>query len=350
MGTQNILNYYFNRLDAKLDYSSYHDFYLAADEVGYNQEVVYSDNVIGYNNGNVLPLWIDLNSTGSSTQPTLTGVCDNPQMSIEDNSTTGTPQTIISLNYWGKAVSSCDCPYTAETAETFTIPNINLTGIDNGLLTGMTTGQTLTLYDDLPESLKFDRLSYGKNMKMHQVSASTYSPNNISYTISSSTDNSGYYQQLNGGFYQGFYNLYGYPYNILPDRPDLGWTVETFLKLRATGSTSGGCFTTHIPKTSSLNTCNAPHSKSLNDVYDNNSGLFYYVGTRAENKFHSDFTTESSCTSFSGINCCNAATIQHALGPAVASVSPVATSTGGTAGTITLTAETHVGVETNTRL
>jgi len=333
MGTQNILNYYFNRLDAKLDYSSYYDFYLAADEMGYNQEVIYSDNIIGYNNGDVLPVWMDLNSTGSSTQPTLTGVCDNPQMSIEDNSTTGTPQTITSLNYWSNAVSSCNCPYTAETAETFIVPNINLTGIDNGLLTGMTTGQTLTLYEDLPTSLKFDRLSYGKNMKMHQVSASTDSPNNINYTLSSDTDSSGYYQQLNGGFYQGFYNLYGYPYTILPDRPDLGWSVETFLKLRTTGSTSGSCFSTVS------NVCSG--HQSLNDVYYNNSGLFYYIGTRAENKFHSDFITESGCTSITGTNCCNGTISGHTIGPATASTSPVASSTGGTAGTITLTAETH---------
>ena len=48
MGTQNILNYYGNRLDAKLSYSSYYDFYLASDEDNFNREVVYSDNIIGY--------------------------------------------------------------------------------------------------------------------------------------------------------------------------------------------------------------------------------------------------------------------------------------------------------------
>ena len=40
MGTQNLLNYYFNKLDAKINYSSYYDFYLASDEKNYNTEGV----------------------------------------------------------------------------------------------------------------------------------------------------------------------------------------------------------------------------------------------------------------------------------------------------------------------
>ena len=52
------------------------------------------------------------------------------------------------------------------------------------------------------------------------------------YTISSATDNSGYYQELNGGYYAGVYKYHAYPYSVLPDRPDKGWAMETFLKLK----------------------------------------------------------------------------------------------------------------------
>ena len=52
------------------------------------------------------------------------------------------------------------------------------------------------------------------------------------YTISSATDSSGYYQELNGGYYAGVYKYHGYPYSVLPDRPDEGWAMETFLKLK----------------------------------------------------------------------------------------------------------------------
>ena len=39
MGTQNLNNYYFNKLDVKLNYSSYYDFFLVADEQNYKSEV-----------------------------------------------------------------------------------------------------------------------------------------------------------------------------------------------------------------------------------------------------------------------------------------------------------------------
>ena len=142
MGTQNLNNYYFNRLDVKLNYSAYYDFFLASDENDFNREVVYSDNIIGYDDGCVLPVWIDLNVTGTtsgcSTAPILT--CD---------SQTGTPQVILSQNYWCSATTTCECPYTGTSSgnSAYTIYNINLTGIDNGLFTGMTSAQTISIYE-----------------------------------------------------------------------------------------------------------------------------------------------------------------------------------------------------------
>ena len=51
MGTQNLNNFYFNRLDSKLNYSEYYDLFLASDEKDFNTEVVWSNSIIGYNNG-----------------------------------------------------------------------------------------------------------------------------------------------------------------------------------------------------------------------------------------------------------------------------------------------------------
>ncbi len=334
MGTQNLNNYYFNRLDVKLNYSSYYDFFLAADENDFNREVVYSNNIIGYNNGCVLPVWIDLNVTGTtsgcSTAPTLT--CD---------SQTGTPQIILSQNSWCSATTTCECPYTGTSSgnSAYTVYNINLTGIDNGLFTGMTSAATISLYEDIPRDTTFCAQTYDKRFKMHQVTASTYSPHDISYVISSATDTSGYYQELQGGFYQGFWKLYGYPYEILPTRPACGWTMETFLKLRATGTTTpdsaSTCFSTVKD--------DCDNTTTLNDVYYNNSGFFYYQGTRAENKFWKSFSAETGCTSYTGycketglsadscsltattgvtgftavqeVDCCNVPITAHTLGP-----------------------------------
>ena len=47
MGPQNLNNYFFNKLDAHINYSSYYDFFLASDEKDYNMEVIYSKSPIG---------------------------------------------------------------------------------------------------------------------------------------------------------------------------------------------------------------------------------------------------------------------------------------------------------------
>ena len=340
MGTQNILNYYGNRLDAKLSYDSYYDFYLASDEDNFQREVVYSDNIIGYTEprtpqlgtlSNVIPLWIDLNNTASTIQPAFTGVSVVQQKSDFSATTDGTsasyspaialygtgyPQSIISQNYWGQAYAYCDCPYedchpvpTGESGDTcggrsgytntgvegnYKIENWWLNSVDIGIAPYMYS----SAWDKLrlwPENIPisgdtnvhpfgiFNMLNLDKRFKMWQVSANTQAPSqsgattrNVSdtffeyadsgsganpgpedsskfnmngtrrYTISSATDSSGYYQELNGGYYAGAYKFYGYPYSVLPDRPDEGWTMETFLKLRATGTTTGGtCFSTN---------------------------------------------------------------------------------------------------------
>ena len=48
MGTQNLNNYNYNRIDAKLNYSSYYDFFLVADERDFNTEVDVGDYTISY--------------------------------------------------------------------------------------------------------------------------------------------------------------------------------------------------------------------------------------------------------------------------------------------------------------
>ena len=420
MGPQNLNNYYFNKIDARLDYSSYHDFFLAADERDYNQEVVYSpyimcvwDHLDDYLHGipfpsNCLGFWIDLASTGSTWQPTLT--CNQYE---EDN-------TLLSLCYWEKAIptlhdAQCSCfrcenrAYTANTNFVESVCDVGLTGIDNSLvkhmsgntaeydwclrefislsaLTGIVTGQTLPvsgtcyfsaatwsndtpsqiinetgvsftypcidgsilvqsgissnnnfnivrdrlqysgccsftgssayelnlsnakiiqsgltptlgvftaattinlghlevpcqldslkLWVEMPLQYKYDHLHYDRRFKMKQITG--YTIHDTNYNIVSVTGGTeGYYQQLYGGFYQGFYELDGYPYKVLPSRPECGWTVETLLKVR-TGTT----------------VCTG-YTNTLNSNFPENAGFFYYLGTRAENKFHNYHSGET---------------------------------------------------------
>ena len=71
MGTQNLNNYYFNKVGSKISYDSYYDLFLASDERDYNMDVVYSTSIVDHTNEDALPVWIDLNSSDSTSQPNL---------------------------------------------------------------------------------------------------------------------------------------------------------------------------------------------------------------------------------------------------------------------------------------
>ena len=68
MASQNINNYYFNRFDLRNTFYSYNDIFLVSDEKDYDTEVVFSSEVIAYNDGDRLPIYLYFNSSGSSQQ------------------------------------------------------------------------------------------------------------------------------------------------------------------------------------------------------------------------------------------------------------------------------------------
>jgi hypothetical protein len=109
-------------------------------------------------------------------------------------------------------------------------------------------------------------------MKLHPITGFTttenrlWDDNSYNYDMYYATDGNpvGYFSRLDGGFYQGFYKIVGYDYQVFPERVSLGWTAEFMLRYRWTGDTSVG----------------------LNVRYPNNKGTFFYMGARAENKFY----------------------------------------------------------------
>ena len=259
MPGQNIKNYYFNRFDAKLSNIDDFDITLSSDIDGYNSEVVFSPNLIGENNGNVLPINIDLNSDLSNQKETLQW-----EKYYSGN-------TLVSKNYYNPNNDDLFC----ETATT--LCDIGLTATDNGLYDKM-TGKTLTFTMGLNDFEKFNPHYYDRRFKMHPVTGYTESPNHrfsgntkrTLYNIVSYNDSEvGYYNELYGGFYQGFYKLFGYDYEVFPERVNKGWSSELLLKPRLENK-----FT---PDSDSL---------YLNDVYSGNSGTFFFMGTRAENKYY----------------------------------------------------------------
>jgi hypothetical protein len=265
MASQNINQYVRPNLFPKLSLDA-HDMSLTSDEMDFNQEVVFSPYLIAQTYGNRLPFYFDINNPETAQNLTLTYKNYN-----RDN-------IFVSQNYYNPKDLDLKC-FTSSTS-----CDIGLTGVDNGLVEYM-TGQTITFTQGLlSNSEKFDRLSFDRRLKLFQVTANTaldivrFSgfPDVVLYeVVSKFSPFEGRYHELYGGFYQGFYRLFGYDYNIFPERMNKGWSVEMLLKPRLEDEFFPG-----------------PGETTLNKIYPKNKNTFFYFGTRAENKFyhHADGT------------------------------------------------------------
>jgi len=258
MATQNINNYNFNRYDIRLDSSSYFDLTIASDERDYDEEVVFSNQLIAKTDGNRLPVYIDLSSNLSNQKMRLLW-----DVNYSAN-------TLVSENYYNPSNTDLSC----ETATT--VCDIGLVGTDNGLYDKM-TGQSLTFTMGINDIEKFNPHYYDRRLKLHPVTSYVDWPNHrfsgnskTVYNIVSKDDTKvGYYNELYGGFYQGFYKLYGYDYEVFPERVNKGWTMETIIKPRQREEYEI-----------------QPSEVYLNEIYPNNSGMFFFFGARAENKYY----------------------------------------------------------------
>jgi len=252
MAYQNINQYNYRRLGL-IPFNQVTDFCLASDEKDYHEEVIFSPLLIAEEDGNRMPFKFDFNSTGTTVAPNY----DNFDY-----------QTIVSENYYNPTdidPNFCVCAHT--------ICDVGLTGIDNQLTTvmsGVSITATTGLYTSSAET--YNRYKYDRRFKMHPISGNTTGANrlwnddsyNYPITWNYEPGNVGTIATLQGGFFQGFWKLEGYDYEVWPVRQDLGWTAEFLLKYRWTGDTNVG----------------------LNNRYPNNKGTFFYLGTRAENKFY----------------------------------------------------------------
>jgi hypothetical protein len=254
--SQNINQYPRQNWGVKLSLES-NDMSLTSDERDFNEEVVFSPYLIAQTYGNRLPFYFDTNNT-LSVQPL--------SLSYKEYNF---DNVFVSTNYYNPDNVDLSC-LTASTS-----CDIGLTGIDNGLVTEM-TGQTITFTNGINDFTKFDRLSFDRRLKMSQVTGYTSSnirfsgfDKTILYEVVSKNDSVGYYHELYGGFYQGFYKLFGYDYEIFPERMNKGWSVEMLLKPRLINE--------YQPLSGET---------TLNEIYPENKNIFFYMGTRAENKFY----------------------------------------------------------------
>jgi hypothetical protein len=265
MAYQNINQYVFSKVFLKpaIEIS---DISLTSDEKDFNEEVVFSTDVIGANDGNVLPININLDFSGSAQPLDITYYGPYPYNNI-----------LISKNYYNLE------NYSRSFLESGCFPNeticdIGLNGIDNGLMSGMTGNSISYTMGLLTGNSMFDRYSYDRRFKMFQVRSFVRELGSYFSGITAATDYGvvsfdeypyGKYHELYGSFYQGFYKLFGYDYEVLPTRYHKGWTVEMLLRPRVSND--------YLPTVGET---------TLNEYYPSNKNIFFYMGARAEDKFY----------------------------------------------------------------
>ena len=151
-------------------------------------------------------------------------------------------------NYkWGKSINN-----------NVILKNIGLTGVDSGYISFDSVYTTNEEYLNLLTNsvVEFDKGDYSLHLK-------PVNSNNNVYDFSYSVDIEGEYMKLNGGFFQGFYKAYGEEYQILPTTVETEWNLNFIIRPQDYEITD----------------------KTLNKIYSKNKGIFFYMGTRSENKF-----------------------------------------------------------------
>lgn len=222
MSQSNILNHNREIFNLNISYSDYWDVYLHLNQASSN---------------------IDVNECLGAYIDTTQDEC------LQDNE-------LISLDeyQWDKATNNG-----------IILNNIGLTGIDNGLITydknNITDDEFLKILQE--SSLVIDDSDY--RLHLNKVNGN----NNIySYNTLQTQDNNENVIKLNGGWYQGFFHINdGCDYKVLPKSlTNSGWELQFKLK----------------PEDNKLQLL----KPTLNDVYPENKGIFFYIGVRAENKWY----------------------------------------------------------------
>lgn len=182
--------------------------------------------------------------------------------------------------------------------------NIGLTGVDNGLITYDKDTITEEEFSDLYTNSKL--VIDADDMRLH---LNKVGGNNKIYNYSNEfvTEDNMRVARLNGGFFQGFFKTgNGCNYSILPSDLENGICLEFTLKPEAFKSnysvkkskysvidynSDGWDGDSDINKSYFNKSYNSDGYlddfplPTLNDIYPDNAGTFFYIGTRAENKW-----------------------------------------------------------------
>lgn len=153
-----------------------------------------------------------------------------------------------------------------------TLNNIGYTGIDNGLIKYRKDLITNSQFYKIYTSSEY-KLGDSKTLKLHKVSGTH---NMYDYPITLLNDKI----KFNGGFYQGFFKTKCDEYQVLPSNFESGEVINFEFVLNKQD----------FEKES---------NKTLNDTHKNNKGIFFYIGTKSENKWDYLYNEDDECFSLS---------------------------------------------------
>lgn len=149
------------------------------------------------------------------------------------------------------------------------LKNIGFTGTDNGLFTFDKYKITDEEFAEMLKSSVYRVCADDCTLRVFEVGGNNrlYNYSNQMVLVDGMRCS-----RLNGGFYQGFFmDTSGCQYKVLPHTlGQAGWSLEFELKRHDFDN----------------------NHRTLNDVYPQNKGIFFYIGTRAENKWIKYYKTE----------------------------------------------------------
>jgi hypothetical protein len=147
--------------------------------------------------------------------------------------------------------------------------DIGLTGMDNGLINFRKDRVTNAEFVELLTGSTYSIDTDDKRFFLTPITGNTQM---YDYPMYLYNGEDGKYVACKGGFYQGFFKLFGYDYEVVPSKMDSDWTLHFDLRPR-----------TDYEVTDTL----------VNYTHTNNNGIFFFIGTRAENKFWPFYKTDS---------------------------------------------------------
>jgi hypothetical protein len=160
--------------------------------------------------------------------------------------------------------------WSGATNEGVKLNNIGFTGMDNGFIYFQKDRITNAEFLDLLLNSEYTIEENDNRLFLTPITGNTQM---YDYPMFLYDDGNEKYIVCKGGFYQGFFKLYGHKYEVLPYKLDNEWVMHFDIRPRTDYGTQ-------------INTVNYTHS--------DNDGIFFFMGLRAENKFWPFYKTDSS--------------------------------------------------------